>query len=540
MRNGYYKSLKILPLGLSLVIILTWLLFNIACQDVNNPLGPSPEVTSTNNATQTSGTTSRDDFDQLKKPGPIIKTPPPTKPHSPGETKTANQPSPNFPAQTKGTISPSPFPPIQVNTDRLRPFRAPHRSKKTPKTLTTPVTTSPAPTSTDNEDEDGEKRPSQELHIQVSPDAWNFSWANSSGLLTVRLIGEGATNVDPETLTLSLTNEDDSLTTPEIKPLWAKQNDSHILAKFKKNEAIALLPEEAQAGDTFLVVIKGQFQSENGDGQEFEPLTDMIRVVGQNKHHEDEEDEYLTIKLTPRNWNPAWALSLAETDDDGGQGYVIAHFKGDGLQDIIQGSITLTLGTCDEAMGASIMPVLEELDEGEDEYLAYFEKSEAIGLIPEPKPGETYQVSVRVQLNNADSPEYCQTFTIKIVGKSHELTVKIKPDRWNISWWKANQANNNDNDETIKIIFKGLGFDQIALDSVEITYNGNSVGSSAIAGSDLDEDDSKLVVEFKRSEVIKLITDPKVGQTYTLAINFSLDGTATSLEVSIFITGKKK
>ncbi|MCP2619701.1 hypothetical protein NLC35_00420 [Candidatus Aminicenantes bacterium AC-334-K16] len=528
--------------GLGLTVLVALLLFSIACQDVSNPMGPSPEITSTNNTSQTTGTTNRDDFEQLEKPNTIKNPPQQAKPDLPGEAVN-NPTTTNRTFQAKGTISPSPFPPVQLNTDRLRPLRLPLHEKKTPKTFSNPTTPTPSSSSSD-EDEEANKRPSQELRIQVSPDAWNFNWVNSTGLVTVRIIGEGATNVDPETITLSLTNEEGSLTTDEIKPLWAEIKDSHVLAKFKKNEVITLLPEEAKAGDYFQVVIKGQFQSENGDGQSFEPLTDMIRVVGHNKKDEKDKDEYLTIKLTPKNWNPAWALNLADGNGDcEDECYVVAHFKGTGIEDIVEGSISLALGTCEETMSEPIYPIDEKLDD--DEYLAYFEKSEAIGLIPDPQPGETYKVSVQVNVANGNgTEEYCETFTIKIVGKSHELTVKIKPDRWNISWWKTDSADNDDengdDDETIKVIFKGIGFEDVAPESCQIEYGGESVGGDAILNHELDEDDYKLVVEFRRSDVINLISDPKVGETFTLTIHFNLDSTSTSAEVTISITGKKK
>lgn len=562
---------KIIYFGFGMVALLAFLFFGTACQEVSNPLGPEPEITSTNNTTQTSSQTSststqtQDEIVQVKKP---TSTPTPltqfdqatdgTKVNkASGNNLSENQ---TFQSKTnrtikgtiKGAISPETHPPIELGSTSIRPLRKPLNEKKTPKTFFNPNSSTPSTSNSDGDsdgdgDDDQNKRPCQELHIQVSPDTWNLNWVNSSGLVTVRFIGEGATTIDPESITLSLASEDASYTSETISPAWTKINDSHLIAKFRKNEVIQLLPEEAKAGDIFQVLINGEFLSGNGDssngdntggdGVAFtEPLTDTIRVVGQRQEDEEDEDEYLTIKLTPKNWNPAWAFQTTDSNDeeDGDDGYVVAHFKGEGIGDIVEGSISLSLGPCGSTTGEPITPVEEGLSEDGDEYHAYFEKSAAIGLIENPQPGDTYKVSVQV---TAGDESYCEIFTIKIVGQSHELTVKIKPDKWNISWW--NKENNND--ETIQVIFKGIGYDQINSDTIQIVYGGSTIGSSAIVDSELDEDDHKLIVYFERSEVITLISDPKVGDSHDLTVSWSdLAGDPSSAEVTISITGKKK
>jgi len=590
------NRLKIIYLGLGMVALLALLFFSPACQKVSNPLGPEPEITSTTNtttntnATQTSSTSTQtqDEFTPVKKP-----TSTPSSVYQPNantniiepqvEKIATNNPKDNslpqakskamskakgkgtikgsFKGNVKGSLSPGIQPPFELDSASIRPLRKFFHEKKKPKTFSNPSTSTPSSSDSDGEgdgdgDDDQSKRPSQELHIQVTPDSWNLNWVYSSGLVTVRFIGEQATTIDPESITLSIQSEDGSFTSEEeVAPAWTKINDSHLIAKFRKNEVIALLPDKAKAGDIFQVLINGEFISENGDslngdnsdgdGLAFsEPLTDTIMVVGQRQ---EDEDEYLTIKLTPKNWNPAWALQTTDNNDEkaGEDGYVVAHFKGEGIDDIVEGSTSLFLGTCDSPEGEPIPPVEEGLSEDGDEYHAYFEKSAAIGLIENPQPGDTYQVSIKVTAGSAGDETYCETFWIKIVGQSHELTVKIKPDRWNINWWKSEEADNDgdeEDEETIKVIFKGIGYNLIDPSSVQLEYAGNFTSASSFVNSELDEDDQELVVELKRADVLNLLADLdlKVGDTYLLIVHFTLEGTSTTREVSISIVGKKK
>ena len=302
------------------------------------------------------------------------------------------------------------------------------------------------------------------------------------------------------------------------------------MAKFLKKYTIGLIPDP-QPGDTYEIGVTGEFK----DGSSFGPLYDTIMIVGEKSDEEEPDDEEtdLSLEIEPDEWNLSWSNGNSNTANrDNGEDVVIARISGQGFENIGQGSLAMAYGACGEANGlSSITPVFEEKEE--DCYVAKFLQSEAIGLIPDPEEGATHQIHVTGNLEGGET--FCLSHTITIVGEDEEveLSLNIKPDKWNIAW-----AKNDDNEDgEIKARISGEGFDEI--DSESVVMRGP--GGDEISPSKTEFSGSFFQAIFSQSDAMSLISDPQVGAQYEIHIIGTLEeGSPFDLSHQITIKGKKK
>ena len=98
------------------------------------------------------------------------------------------------------------------------------------------------------------ERPAEEFNLEIRPDKWNTAWSKSEGVILAKLGGEGFEDIIPGSLEMSWGTSD------PITPVNSQLTESHFMAKFKQKDAIGLLPEDAQRGDSFDISVSGEFE----------------------------------------------------------------------------------------------------------------------------------------------------------------------------------------------------------------------------------------------------------------------------------------
>ncbi len=216
----------------------------------------------------------------------------------------------------------------------------------------------------------------------------------------------------------------------------------------------------------------------------------------------------LELEIRPGRWNTDWSIDNSDSTDE-----VIAKISGEGFDRIDDDSVRM-LGP----EGEGIEPY--ECDVGDRFFIAKFYQNDAISLIPDPKRGETHTIYVTGTVwDNGGTFEL--NADIIIVGEkpAGELSLEIRPDRWNTAW--------SNSEGVVLAMFSGEGFDEISCDSVEMSReNGGSISPHTCSLSD-----SRFIVKFKQKEVIDLIpADAGRGDTYDITVSgedFSFTRTIT-------------
>ena len=224
----------------------------------------------------------------------------------------------------------------------------------------------------------------------------------------------------------------------------------------------------------------------------------------------------LQLEIQPKMWNTDWENS------DGG---VHVQISGPGF-DVIEGEFVKMVGPA----GDELSPYKWEI--GGVYFKAWFYKSGAIGIILDPKRGDTYNIQVTGNFTDVlmDS--------ITIVGEKPveaDLSLEIKPSKWNIAWV--------DSVDEMSAHISGDGFDNIkpgiikmscALcfepgDLIEISPSFEELGGSS------------YVAKFLQSEAIRLFKDPKRDETYDVKVAGEFNDSTPPFELiyTIAIIGKK-
>jgi len=248
------------------------------------------------------------------------------------------------------------------------------------------------------------------------------------------------------------------------------------------------------------------------------------------KHDRDiETDQGLDVQIQPFRWNTNWEHS---------DGLVTVRIFGQGLEDIDSSSVRMGGPEGDETGE----PVMSET--GPFFIMAKFLKSEAIGIIPEPKSGETYEIQVTWGNNNGSDATNGLFYPIQIVGKKYEegdLSLVIRPQKWNRAWGNVDDGDNGfDSEDVVTARVSGDGFKDINPDTVEMDYPDGGLGPILPIPLSYEFGGVSFAIKFSQSDAISLIPDPKKGDSYEILVtgNFT-DGTPFDLTDTITIVGKK-
>lgn len=224
-------------------------------------------------------------------------------------------------------------------------------------------------------------------------------------------------------------------------------------------------------------------------------------LVQLNRSDGDGEDGEvdLALEIRPDRWNIAWA-----EDEDFSEDEVIAKISGEGFDRIDPDSVVMI-----EPDGDEIEPY--EYDLGDVFFIAKFYQYEAISIIPDPTRGDSHTITVLVIV---DEEEISLEAVITIVGKKSagELSLAIRPDRWNTAW--------SNSEGVVLAVITGEGFDDIDCSSVEMSASGPT-----IEPSDCNLNEAQFMAKFNHKDIVTLIpTDAKRGDSFSVTVTGEIKG----------------
>lgn len=225
-------------------------------------------------------------------------------------------------------------------------------------------------------------RPSSgDLALEIRPDKWNAAWKDSEddGDVLAKISGAGFETI--EAASVKMIGPEG-----EIRPYDFDIGDTFFIAKFLQSEAIGLI-EKPKAGEIYEIRVQGEFEAGAFD------LSAVITIVGRPP-----SSGPLTLAVRPDKWNPAWK---------NGDGEVLAQISGEDFETIQPGTVKM-IGPEGEIEPRSF-------DVGGMFFMAKFSQSEAIGLIKDPKAGESHVIQVTGVLE--DETIFTLSATIAIVGR---------------------------------------------------------------------------------------------------------------------------
>ena len=228
---------------------------------------------------------------------------------------------------------------------------------------------------------------SQALSFEIRPDVWNTNYVHSGGFVEAFLIGKGASGVDPSTITLS----GDSASATPLAPVSTQLSGNHLLARFPKADAFALL-DNPKAGDTKTLTI-----SFTAGGKSMQ-LTATVRVVGPGSGGGGGSGS-LALRIAPDVWNIHFANS---------EGTVAFFITGADVASIDLSSIRLT---GDNAAAVALSPV--SVKRVGHQVVARFDQEDAIASLTSAKAGESHTLTLSFTVKGTATT---LTGTVRIVG----------------------------------------------------------------------------------------------------------------------------
>ena len=227
-----------------------------------------------------------------------------------------------------------------------------------------------------------------QLTFQIRPDVWNTNYPHSQGFVEAFVTGAGTADIDLGSIMLS----GDSATAAALAPASTRQEDHHVVARFTKAAAFALLANP-QPGETHTLTLS--FTAKGTSTQ----LTTMVRIVGPGGPSGGGGS--LQLRIAPDVWNTNFSHS---------EGTVAFFIIGADVKGIDLKSIQLT---GDSSSAAPLSPV--NVKQEDHHVVARFDKSAVLAILNNPMPGQEHKVTLTFSLNGKATT---LTGEVRIVGPS--------------------------------------------------------------------------------------------------------------------------
>jgi len=225
-----------------------------------------------------------------------------------------------------------------------------------------------------------------QLTFEMHPDVWNTNYPHSQGFVEAFVTGADAADVDLGSIMLS----GDSATAAALAPAATRQEDHHVVARFTKAAAFALLANP-KPGETHTLTLS--FTVKGTSTQ----LTTMVRIVGPGGPSGSGGN--LQLRIAPDVWNTNFSHS---------EGTVAFFITGADVKGIDLKSIQLT---GDSSAAAPLSPV--NVRQEDHHVVARFNMSDVIAILNNPKPGQEHKVTLTFDLNGTATT---LTGEVRIVG----------------------------------------------------------------------------------------------------------------------------
>lgn len=227
-----------------------------------------------------------------------------------------------------------------------------------------------------------------QLSFAMRPDVWSTNDPRSQGFVEAFVTGTGAADVDLGSIMLS----GDSATAAALAPASTRQEDHHVVARFTKAAAFALLANP-QPGETHTLTLSF---TAKGTGMQ---LTTTVRIVGPGGPSGGGGN--LELRIAPDVWNTNFSHS---------EGTVAFFITGADAKGIDLKSIQLT---GDSSAAAPLSPA--SVKQEDHHVVARFAKSDVIAILNNPQPGQEHQVTLTFDVNGKATT---LTGKVRIVGPS--------------------------------------------------------------------------------------------------------------------------
>jgi hypothetical protein len=228
-----------------------------------------------------------------------------------------------------------------------------------------------------------------QLTFAMRPDVWNTNYPHSQGFVEAFVTGAGAADIDLGSIMLS----GDSATAAPLAPASTRQEDHHVVARFTKAAAFALLANP-KPGETHTLTLS--FTAKGASTQ----LTDTVRIVGPGGPSGGGGGS-LQLRIAPDVWNTNFSHS---------HGTVAFFITGADAREIDPKSIQLT---GDSSSAAALSPVNVRAED--HHVVARFAMSDALATLNDPKPGQEHKVTLTFTVNGTATT---LTGEVRIVGPS--------------------------------------------------------------------------------------------------------------------------
>ncbi|MFL6192784.1 MAG: hypothetical protein ACJ75H_01335 [Thermoanaerobaculia bacterium] len=226
----------------------------------------------------------------------------------------------------------------------------------------------------------------------------------------------------------------------------------------------------------------------------------------------------LALSINPATWNTNWEHA---------EGNLQAFVRGKDAGKVDLDSIEMVVEG-----GDAIQPRSTRFAGGQ--VVATFAKSDAIGMLDEPKRGDNVEVTVRFQVGE-DKKEL--TDDVRIVGsgggddggegEETELELNIQPDDWNTNWQRTSGQ--------VHAFIRGKGLDKVDLATVRLV--GDDAGAEALKPTDVRRVGKQIVARFAKSAAYATLDDPKPGETHTVKVTFKAADKDGELKEDVHIVG---
>lgn len=228
-----------------------------------------------------------------------------------------------------------------------------------------------------------------DLALDIRPGKWNLSWIECDECddwVVAKINGEGHETIEPTTVVM-VGPDGATLPLDTSDPNMWEVGGTYFTAKFPKQAAILLITDPVPNTEYPIMV---NFTYSGGAWS----LSDTILIHGKLPKTGD-----LLIQLNPDKWNTNWARS---------NGTVQVKFWGSGYDMVDATTVKMVGPTSIEAIPSSVRLT-------DDHFIVFFNKIDAIAIIPEPKKGDKYTITITG--NGGDGP-FSFPYGIEIVGSN--------------------------------------------------------------------------------------------------------------------------